>query len=72
MNGRENYIRVRKSIYASINARKGNLVLLLKNKSSFLSKEEKIAIIEVIDKMENLRVIYFNNRGKKNNNVGSE
>lgn len=67
---KEDFIKNRKYIYASINARKGNLIKLLKN--PFLSKEEKIALVLAIQKMENLRVIYFNNRGKNNKDVGFE
>ena len=53
----------RKSIYASINGTKGNLVRL--KKSNLLSKTEKEKLQEVIEKMEDLRVEFYNNRGKK-------
>ena len=36
-------------------------------KSPFISKDEKAAINKIIDEIENLRKIYFENRGKKEN-----
>ena len=55
-----NFVFYRKKIYASINGTKGNLTKL--SKSSFLSKEEKNKVNEVIDKMEELRLTY--NKGR--------
>ena len=55
------FIKVRQQIYASINGTKGNLVKLIK--SNALSKKEKELLSDVIDKMELLRIEYYNNRG---------
>jgi len=55
----------RKRIYANINSSKGNFMTLVK--SPFISKDEKAAINKIIDEIENLRKIYFENRGKKEN-----
>lgn len=60
---KKTFIEWRKHIYASINGTKGNLVKL--HKSQLLSKEEKEKLQAVINTMEDLRVTYFNNRGKK-------
>jgi len=57
------YTDHRKHIYASINGTKGNLIKL--SKSSLLSKNEKEKLTEVIEKIEELRVVYYNNRGSK-------
>lgn len=59
---RNAFIKVRKQIYASLNGTKGNLVKL--GKSTALSKKEKELLSDVIDKMELLRIEYYNNRGK--------
>lgn len=50
---------IRKSIYGSLNARKGNLMTL--KKSNGLKRDEKEKLQEVIEKMEELRVMYKNN-----------
>lgn len=57
------FVKLRKSIYASINGTKGNMVKL--STSSLLSKEEKEKLMKVIDALEELRLVYYNNRGKK-------
>ena len=56
------YTELRKQVYASINGTKGGLVKL--SKSTLLSKDEIIKLLLVIDAMEDLRLTYFNNRGK--------
>lgn len=56
----------RKHIYASINGTKGNLIKL--GKSTLLSKEEKIKLDEVVNAIENLRITFYNNRGKNTKN----
>ena len=54
----------RKQIYASINGTKGNMVKL--GNSNLLSKDEKEKLDKVIEALEDLRVVYYNNRGYKN------
>lgn len=56
------FVKYRKHIYASINGTKGNLIKL--SKSRLLSKGELEKLNLIIDAMENLRIEYFNNRGK--------
>lgn len=63
----QNFIKYRKSVYASINCTKGNLMKLCK--SNLLSKREKELLNKVIDDMEVLRIEYYNNRGKKEQNI---
>lgn len=64
INGKKTYADYRKQIYASINGTKGNLIKL--RKSNLLSAEEKESLGGVIDSLEEFRVKYYNNRGKKN------
>ncbi len=52
----------RKKCYASINAYKGNFVKF--QKSNLLSKEEKEKMQKVIDAIEELRICFYKNRGK--------
>ena len=58
-----NFINFRKRIYASINGTKGNLTKL--SRSGLLSKAEKDKLNNVIISLEELRVEYYNNRGRK-------
>ncbi len=55
---RQVFIFYRKKIYAGINGTKGKLIKL--KKSGFLNKEEKLAVQQVIDSVENLRQVYLN------------
>jgi hypothetical protein len=52
------FIEYRRSIYASINGTKGNLVKL--SKSRLLTKIEKEKLQVVIDSIEDLRAVYCN------------
>lgn len=56
------YTAWRKHVYGSINGTKGNMVKL--SNSKLLQKNEKEKLLEVIDKMEELRIIFNNNRNK--------
>lgn len=60
---KKDYTYWRKHIYASINGTKGNMVKLVK--SDLLSKEEKWEMGKVIAALEELRKVYYNNRGNK-------
>lgn len=59
----DRFLHFRRQIYASINSRKGNFMTL--KKSNILSKKEKELTQAIIDAIEDLRVEYYNNRGKK-------
>ena len=53
------YYIIRKSIYASINGRKGGFHILKKCRS--LKRDEKEKVQEIIDKIEELRVLFKEN-----------
>lgn len=67
MEPKKNFVDYRKSIYASINGTKGNLIKL--SKSKLLSNTEKEKLDKVIEAIEDLRKEYYNNRGKKRNSI---
>lgn len=59
----KNYGEYRKSIYASINGTKGNLIKL--KSSKLLKKDEVDDLTNVIIALEKLRITFNNNRFKK-------
>ena len=67
MEPKKKFVDYRKSIYASINGTKGNLIKL--SKSKLLSNTEKEKLDKVIEAIEDLRKEYYNNRGKKRNSI---
>ncbi len=58
MREHKTFIEYRRSIYASINGTKGNLIKL--SKSRLLTKPEKEKLQVVIDSLEDLRQVYVN------------
>jgi len=57
------YVKFRKSNYAKINNLKGQLIGICN--SGFLEMNEKTQIQIVINEIDRLREIYYNNRGIK-------
>jgi hypothetical protein len=56
---KKTYFDYRKQLYASINARKGNLMTL--SRSKLLKKDELIELNKIIDLFDNLRIKINNN-----------
>lgn len=55
---KKTYGQYRKSVYASINGTKGNMVNL--SKSKLLNKEEKKSCLKVIEALEEFRITFYN------------
>lgn len=59
----KNFIEIRRSIIAKMNATKGNLITLKKNR--IINIEEKEAIQSIIDAYDNFNTVYYNWKNKR-------